>query len=69
MVKPCARCSITTTEQDSGTLDGVEPLKTLKDFRFDRELRGVTFGQNAIVTGGAGAQLRVGDAVEIRWKS
>jgi uncharacterized protein YcbX len=68
LVKPCARCSITTTDQATGALDGVEPLRTLKEFRFDRELRGVTFGQNAIVVGGAGGQLRVGDTVEIAWK-
>jgi uncharacterized protein YcbX len=68
LVKPCSRCSITTTDQQRGELDGVEPLRTLKEFRFDRELRGVTFGQNAIVVGGVGRRLRVGDAFEIAWK-
>ena len=49
IVKPCTRCSITTTDQQRGAVDGVEPLKTLKEYRFDKQLRGVTFGQNVIV--------------------
>jgi uncharacterized protein YcbX len=68
LVKPCTRCAITTTDQVRGEPDGVEPLRTLKEYRFDRELRGVTFGQNAIVVSGAGERLRVGDAFEILWK-
>jgi uncharacterized protein YcbX len=68
MVKPCTRCSITTTDQQSGTVDGEEPLRTLKGYRFDRELRGVCFGQNAIVVSGAGRALQVGDSLDITWK-
>ena len=41
LVKPCTRCSITTTDQQIGAVDGVEPLATLKTYRYDRELRGV----------------------------
>jgi uncharacterized protein len=67
-VKPCARCSITTTDQQRGAVDGVEPLRTLKEYRFDRELRGVLFGQNAIVASGVGKTLRVGDTFDIAWK-
>jgi uncharacterized protein YcbX len=68
IVKPCTRCSITTTDQESGTLDGVEPLATLKKYRFDRELGGVCFGQNAIVVRGAGARLEVGEEFDLTWK-
>jgi uncharacterized protein YcbX len=68
VVKPCTRCSITTTDQQAGAVDGVEPLKTLKEYRFDRELRGVAFGQNAIVVSGVGGRLRVGDSFDIAWK-
>jgi len=68
LVKPCTRCSITTTDQQSGSVDGVEPLATLKGYRFDRALQGVAFGQNAIVVSGAGATLRVGARLELRWK-
>jgi uncharacterized protein YcbX len=68
MVKACARCSITTTDQQRGALDGVEPLATLKTYRHDRELKGVIFGQNAIPTGGVGSTLRVGQTFEVVWK-
>jgi len=68
IVKPCTRCSITTTDQERGAVDGIEPLATLKKYRFDRELGGVCFGQNAIVVKGAGAELRVGQSFDITWK-
>ena len=68
IVKPCTRCSITTTDQQAGAVDGVEPLATLKQYRFDRELGGVCFGQNAIVTRGVGATLRVGQDFQLSWK-
>jgi uncharacterized protein len=69
IVKPCVRCSITTTDQERGALDGAEPLATLKKYRFDRELGGVYFGQNAIVVRGAGAALRVGQKLAVTWKA
>ncbi|HET9864664.1 MAG TPA: MOSC N-terminal beta barrel domain-containing protein [Steroidobacteraceae bacterium] len=69
IVKPCVRCAITTTDQDTGTRDGAEPLATLKTYRFDRELGGVCFGQNAIVTRGVGASLHVGEKFEVSWRS
>jgi uncharacterized protein YcbX len=68
IVKPCTRCAITTTDQQTGERDGVEPLQTLKEYRFDRELRGVAFGQNAIPIDGVGGELRVGQVFEIAWK-
>lgn len=68
IVKPCTRCSITTTDQESGTLDGIEPLATLKKYRFDRELGGVCFGQNAIITRGSGAALHIGQQLTVTWK-
>jgi uncharacterized protein len=68
IVKPCTRCAITTTEQSTGERDGVEPLATLKTYRFDAGLRGVMFGQNAIVVRGAGATLAVGQDFEVVWR-
>jgi uncharacterized protein YcbX len=68
LVKPCTRCSITTTDQQTGTLDGVEPLATLKAYRYDRDLKGVCFGQNAIVVDGIGARLQAGQSFDIVWK-
>lgn len=52
LVKPCTRCVITTTDQSRGARDGEEPLRTLRAYRLDRELRGVVFGMNAIVARG-----------------
>ena len=60
VVKPCTRCSITTTDQASGVVVGEEPLRTLKSYRWDAALHGVTFGQNTIVIEGAGARLEAG---------
>ena len=68
LVKPCTRCSITTTDQQRGVVDGVEPLATLKTYRNDSALRGVTFGQNAIIVKGIGENLRVGDPLDITWR-
>jgi hypothetical protein len=61
LVKPCTRCIITTTEQTTAERDGDEPLRTLRSYRWRPELRGVIFGQNAIVE--SAGTLRVGDVV------
>jgi len=63
LVKPCTRCEVTTTDQQT-TRRSHEPLHTLSTYRRDDRLAGVTFGMNAIVTGGAGTTLAVGDDVE-----
>ena len=68
-VKPCARCAITTTDQVTAERNGDEPLRTLRSYRFSSELRGVLFGQNAILIAGEGRQLRVGQELEIDWKA
>ena len=60
-VKLCTRCVTTTTDQDSCVRDAnQEPLRTLKTYRYDRALKGVVFGQNCVVAGGAGETLAVG---------
>jgi uncharacterized protein YcbX len=68
LVKPCTRCRITVTDQDTGELDGDEPLRTLRGYRYDALLHGVCFGQNAIVIEGAGATLTRGQSLQIRWR-
>jgi uncharacterized protein YcbX len=45
VVKPCARCSVTTVNQDSGE-SGQEPLKTLAQFRNNNGE--VLFGKNMV---------------------
>ena len=68
LVKPCTRCRITVTNQDTGELEGEEPLRTLRGYRYDARLRGVCFGQNAIIAQGAGATLMRGQPLRIRWR-
>lgn len=60
MVKACARCVITTTDQDTAER-GREPLRTLASYR-TRD-RGIRFGMNAVprVLG----PLAVGDPVDV----
>ena len=61
LVKPCARCVITTTDQATAEL-GKEPLRTLATYRRRRDGK-VLFGQN-LLHEGAGV-IRAGDAVEV----
>jgi uncharacterized protein YcbX len=68
IVKPCTRCAITTTDQTRGERDGDEPLRTLRSYRFSREMKGVLFGQNVILVSGLGGQLRVGQSLDARLK-
>jgi uncharacterized protein YcbX len=62
LVKACTRCATTTVDQLTGEL-AANPLPHLKAYRFDKALLGVTFGQNAVIESGIGAELRVGEAV------
>jgi uncharacterized protein YcbX len=66
--KPCTRCAITTTNQDTGSVEGAEPLRTLKTYRYDAALRGVRFGQNLVIGSGVGAHLQRGQTLLLRWK-
>ncbi len=63
VTKPCARCVLTTVDQDTG-IKGKEPLKTLASYR--TENKKVLFGQNliALKTG----ELKVGDEVKAEGK-
>lgn len=74
--KPCARCVMTTVDQDKGEFTGKEPLKTLASYRKSTDVipdiyeslgmdkNYVLFGQN-LVPETMGGIIRVGDAVEI----
>ncbi|QFG22744.1 MOSC domain-containing protein [Actinomadura sp. WMMB 499] len=59
-VKPCTRCVITTTDQETGER-GKEPLRTLASYRSGEG--GLLFGQNCVPRTVGG--LAVGDPVEI----
>ncbi len=47
VVKPCARCVVTTIDQESGTSSGKEPVQTLNTFRRAADGK-VHFGQNLV---------------------
>lgn len=64
LVKPCTRCVITSTDQQSGERS-TDPLPVLRGYRFDRRLKGVTFGENAVIEAGVGATLARGDEVTL----
>ena len=59
LVKPCTRCIITSTDQHSGERS-TNPLPVLRQFRFNRELLGVAFGENAMASAGVGSSLARG---------
>lgn len=60
LVKPCDRCIVTTTDQETGLRTGQEPLRTLGRIRRNTRTAGVWFGQNAV------ARLRDGERATIR---
>jgi uncharacterized protein YcbX len=65
LVKPCTRCKITTTNQATGKVEGDEPLLALAKYRRSLALKGVLFGQNAVIIRGHGATLSVGDRLDV----
>ncbi|MBX7138169.1 MAG: MOSC N-terminal beta barrel domain-containing protein [Oligoflexia bacterium] len=70
LVKPCARCVVTTVDQETGAR-GKEPLKSLGRFRVGtdrRGERGIMFGQKAILEQGSGALLSNGESVVVELK-
>ena len=67
-VKPCPRCPIPNVDPQTGEIaPGV--MDTLAGYRQHPLLDGaITFGMNLVIVQGAGATLRVGDAVAADWK-
>lgn len=66
IVKPCARCTVTTINQQTGISDGHEPLKTLAGYRIPKRSikKKIIFGQYLIAEN-PGKEIKIGDAVEI----
>ena len=59
-VKPCARCVVTTTNQETG-IAGKEPLKTLATYRVANNK--ILFGQNVLIQGNG--SIAIGDSIEV----
>ncbi len=76
VVKPCARCVMTTVDQTRGEFDGKEPLKTIASFRMAKDVfpdsfeslgqtaNAVLFGEN-LIPENPGTSVNVGDEVEV----
>lgn len=63
-VKPCARCPIPNIDPATAT-SSPEVLDTLQTYRINPIVDGgITFGMNAVLKGGDGFTLKVGQAVE-----
>lgn len=60
-LKPCSRCVITTTDQQTGQRMGREPLQTLATYRTHQGA--VYFAQNAVAR--TAGTVRMGDRVEV----
>lgn len=62
--KPCERCPVITTDQQTGERSDGEPLKTLNKMQtIDKP--GAFFGQNSILLSGEGETLKVGDTLSV----
>ena len=61
VVKPCARCVVTTIDQETGASSGKEPVRTLQTFRRGEDGK-VYFGQNLVPL--HPGTVRRGDIVE-----
>ena len=59
-VKTCARCQVTTTDQDTGIV-GKEPIRTLATYR--KEGHRILFGRYFKMLGSSGLEISVGDEI------
>lgn len=65
LVKPCARCIMTTQDQKTGSREGPSPMPAMGRIRMsaDRRVPGPLFGWNAVPRGAG--EIALGDAVTI----
>lgn len=65
LVKPCARCIMTTQDQQTGSREGASPMKAMGRIRMsaDRRVPGPLFGWNAVPRGEG--VLKLGDGVTV----
>jgi len=64
LVKPCTRCSIPSRNPRTGE-PSTDPLPALRKFRFDKDLLGVTFGENAVIVRGTGCEIECGAQCQV----
>jgi hypothetical protein len=68
LVKPCTRCAIPSLDHRTGD-PATDPLPVLRKFRFNKALRGITFGENAVIVAGAGAAIERGAHCQVSFDS
>jgi MOSC domain-containing protein len=68
LVKPCTRCAIPSLDHRTGQ-PATDPLPVLRKFRFDKALRGITFGENAVIVTGAGALIERGAQCQVSFET
>lgn len=67
LVKPCTRCTIPSRDPLTGDAS-VDPAPLLRQFRFNRSLRGVTFGENAVIVAGVGREIERGASCRVSYE-
>jgi MOSC domain-containing protein len=68
LVKPCTRCTIPSIDQRTGQ-PSTDPAPALRQFRFNKALRGVAFGENAVIAGGKEGEIERGAACRVSFES
>jgi uncharacterized protein YcbX len=68
LVKPCTRCAIPSLDHRTGEA-ATDPLPVLRKFRFNKALRGITFGENAVIVAGAGAAIGRGAHCQVSFET
>ena len=64
LVKPCIRCTIPSIDQRTGQ-PSIDPAPALRQFRFDKLLRGVKFGENAVIVTGVAREIERGTTCRV----
>ena len=67
LVKPCSRCTIPSIDQRTG-LPATDPAPVLRQFRFDKTLRGITFGENAVILAGKDREIERGAVCQVSFE-
>jgi uncharacterized protein YcbX len=68
LVKPCTRCTIPSIDQRTG-MPSTDPGPVLRQFRFNKNLLGVTFGENAVIVAGTGGEIERGARCRVSFES
>jgi uncharacterized protein YcbX len=64
LVKPSVRCAIPSLDHRTGER-ATDPLPVLRKFRYNKALRGITFGENAVLVAGAVAAVERGAQCQV----